>query len=484
MKKLAYFIIDDSLTPRKAADSLEIAKKSGFEDVIVLHQEKARFYTAQYKEKLLMLFRAAYRNKVRLYLCDDSELCSGTGFGQVCSVRDVRQKIMRIKNKGDITQDEEILSEKGDECVVVAFCDEETYPDLTNPECAKMVIDCVYAPLLREYGKFKGYEFAGFFCQRPYAAPCCGDDVKYMKTVVERFEGEYKRAPDLFSVAARKGDYEKYAALAARCVEEHFLSVLEDYCRENTLELIVGSEYDEYFDFCREHSLVHVTNSGASDSYQMYVKGACDVLQSLKDGTACVVRVMPGMDKIARLQQFFEKNSDAVVADIADFKNADKDCYIITSGSFCGGVGLLLDGDWCIEDWERDAVYDFDKKGVYTIYNGGFLCIRRKRLDVYTEQLPARVGGVLTNELERVQSLDFEQDGGRFSFTLPEESLSGKYIEFSASCDCLHVKMGYNGYECISEPCIFPLYDFLCGTECTGEAYQGKLCGIYILEKH
>ncbi|MBQ7958549.1 MAG: hypothetical protein IJ330_02410, partial [Oscillospiraceae bacterium] len=126
MKNLAYIYIDEDMTPRSAADKLKMAKDGGADNILVLHRKDAPFYTAQYKEKLLALFRAAYRNKVRLYLGDDSYFASGTGFGQVCSVRAVRGKTMAVKNKSEVTEGEEVIAEKGDECVNISVMYDKT----------------------------------------------------------------------------------------------------------------------------------------------------------------------------------------------------------------------------------------------------------------------------------------------------------------------------------------------------------------------
>lgn len=488
MKKLAYITIDDKMTPRKAADDLGTAKNSGVEDILVLHEENAPFYTTRYKEQLLSLFRGAYRNKVRLYIGDDSAFYSGTGFGQVCSVRDVRLKCMRRKNKSEVTRDEEIIAEKGEECVAVSFCEDTAekfgfYPDVTNPECARLVTDAVYAPLLREFAKFKGYEFAGFFCNRPFASAVLGKDTAYMPSVVDRFEKEYNKTPDFFELADRKGDFEAYDALCKKLVEENFLGPLLEYCNSNGVELIVGSACGEYGDFCRKHSLLPVTTGVAKGMCSLGVSEIAAVVAAREKGGGCVFKIMPGMEKLVKLQNFFESNSHGEVVALDEFVKSDKDCYIIKGCCNTKSVGLLLEGDWCIADWENNVLYDFEKKAVYTIYPDGFLCIKRKTADMYTEPLPIRVGGVLTKELKTTSSVRFRQEGESFTFTLPEEALSGKYICFSTSGSYISVKMGYNRYDCISSPCVYPLYDFLCGSVCEGVTDGGVLTDISIMEK-
>ena len=141
-----------------------------------------------------------------------------------------------------------------------------------------------------------------------------------------------------------------------------------------------------------------------------------------------------------------------------------------------------MEGDWCILDWENDAIYEFDKKGVYDFGINGFLCIRCKSADMYPEKLPARVGGVCTAELEYVKHINFKCQEGKFTFTLPDDNLTGRYIGIIHRGNYLKLKMGYNTYETISYPCIFPLYNFLCSNECEGMV-DSEVTDIVIYEK-
>lgn len=488
MKNLAYITIDESLTPLKAAEQLKIAKENGFESILVMHKKDAPFYTTLYKENLLSLFRAAYRNKVRLYISDADNFISGAGFGRVGTVRDVRPSVMCIKNKDEVIEGEKIIAEQDGRCVTVSLLDDTTaerlnfYPDLTNKECVQLVIDCVYEPLWRDYSKFVGYEFAGFFCN----FPCPASDLRlfsaYMEAVVERFKKEHKREPNFFEIVEEHGDFDEYLRLARVCVEENFLSVLKQWCTSHGLELIVGSLSDQYEDYCKKNKLIHVSEFGAKDSYQMRITSCTEVIECAFNAIGGVMQIMPGMGKKAKLWEFFDKNSDAEVVWLDDFNNTDKDCYIIKSKKE-KQVSFLLDGDWCILDWENDAIYDFDKKGVYEFRSNSFLCIRRKTADMYSEKLPARVGRVMTKELEYVKPVKFVTEGNKFKFVLPDENLSGKYIEFFVMGYYINVKMGYNRYESIADPFVYPLYDFLCGSECEVDVDEGELEEIWICEK-
>lgn len=504
MKKLAYFKIEENMTPRDASDILAMAKKAGCDDVLVYHHEKADITRADYKEQLLSVFRAAYRHKVGLYIADDRYSFSGTGFGQLSSVKDLWQRIMVVKQKDEVAEDEEILSEDREcgACVAVVLpkeIDRLPYghmPDLTNPECARLIIESVYKPLLHEFKKFAGYEFKGFFCNCPTwdceeyeGAPYCREAVdKFMETTLD--------CGDLFAVADMEefvtGGWGEY--LDGYTIDESFVLPLKRFCDENGLEFALAtgcSSVDPTFG--KENSSVFLNPVGAFES--CYIPGACTAADALwAYGTCCepVVRVGCGMEKLQNVGRIFEKYPSCKFRkfdygkymNLTEFYDEDKDCYILENkGKEAVSLGFLPEGDRCVYDWENDVMYEFDKKGTYTIFPGGFLCIVKRTEAMYPEPLPVRVCGVLTGELEEVEKLSFSEEGGKVRFTLPEESLSGKYVQIEAEGGYISVKMGYNRYESVMGAYVFPLYDFLCGNECEADAGEGKVLGVKIVKK-
>lgn len=485
MKNLAYIRICEGMTPLMAAEKLKMAKDNGFDEVLVLHEENAPFYESEYREKLLALLRGAYRSKVKLYIGDDdSDFISGTGFGQVSSVREVKIHLMRKKKKEEVCEGEEIVAEK-DDCCIVKFVSDLSYPDTTNALCAELVIDCVYAPLIREFVKFIGYEFAGFYCKNPQAPTALGVETPYMQAVVDKFQKEKGRLPDFFSLVDKTGDFEEYSRLADVCVEENFLLALKDYCEKNKVTLAVGSMDCEHLEFCRKHSLMHMGSYGAKGGYILNVEDTSCVLECPIEAEGFVMPIGYGMNILAKLWAFRKKHPNTEIINLEDFNNCEKDCYIIRRGSGHGEkrVSFLLEDNWCVLDWEKDAVYDFDKKKAYDFTCGGFLWIKRKKADMYSEKLPVKVGGVLTAPLECTKKVDFTQEDNRFYFTLPEESLTGKHVEISHNGEYMALKMGYNKYESICNSHLFPLFDFLCGEKCEGIVFGGSVSEIAVYEK-
>lgn len=480
MKKAAYFCIDDVSTPRDASDVLSYAKGAGFDNVLVMQGRDANLSKAAYREKLLAVFRGALRHKVNLYLYDDNFKFSGTGMGQVCSVKDVWQKAMVVKNTAELSEDDVVLCEKDNKAVVLSYgeewdeCPYKHYPDLTNPLCAQMVIDSVYVPLAKEFGKFKGYEFKGFVCSSPlYGA---GDWVCYSEEAIKRF----KNKPDLFDIANKGKEYGEYSRLLRLCLEENFILPLKKFCRDNDMELIVcGGEGSVSHEFCNKEKLVYL--SYEKEGIYPRAEDVHTALMAYAQRRDAVIGIMPGMDKISRIGEFFKDNSQGEIVEVTSFASADKDCYIlVNSSSEVKSLGFLLEGEWSVADWEKDEVYTFEQKKTYTFYPDSFLCLKRKSDALYEEKLPARIGGVVCGEWEEAKKLSFNYDGKTAEFKLPEDSLKGKCVEIISSGDYLKVKMGYNEHILVTKPCIIPLYDFLCGSRCVAE---GDITQIRILEQ-
>lgn len=462
MKKLAYFKIEENMTPREAADVLERAKKSGFEDVLVYHHEKADITSTGYKEQLLSVFRGAYRHKIGLYIADDRYDFSGTGFGQLSSVRELWQKVMVVKAKDEVREGEEILCESDGKCVAAVLpCEIDKFPyghmpDLTNPECAALLIEGLYKPLINEYKKFVGYEFKGFLCNCPVWDCTEYENVPYSKAAAERFIAKKGNLYELAEGKASKDDYMKLFD-----IDKSFIKPIERFMAEEGLEFINVTE----------------------KSHLLKVSKSYDAVLCHKDKCECAVKISSGMGMLKNIGKIFEEYPDCECMKLGEMKRITKDCCIIINDKKeAVSVGLLPEGDWVVYDWERDVLCDFEKKATYTFMPESFLCLVKKEGAMYPEPLSVKVGGVLTKELEKAEEIEFTCDGNKFTFTLPEESLSGKYIAFSTEGNYMSVKMGYKRHEGIDKPCIFPLYDFLCGQRCEGEV-DGKLLEICIMKE-
>lgn len=488
MDKLAYFKIQENMTPRDASDILALSKKSGFDHVILLHDDGADLTKAKYKEKLLSVFRAAFRHKVNLYLSDDSFINSGTGFGQVSSVKDTWQKMLAVVDEAENTETE-VLAKKDGKCVVAVYPKENEaypyghYPDLTDIQTANMVIEAVYVPIMREYNKFAGYELKGFFCRMPMFDSLGGEAVPYSKAAFAKMEKKYKKAPDVFSVAEKGADYGKYMTALRESMEENFVMQLKKYCIEHKMELIVqGGEKSASYEFCKKSGIMYLTDTLLGEGFLMGVTSAAQALGAYSCRMGVCMAIAPGMDKIAQMGTFFEKHEAAQIVPVENFEKDDGNCYILTNVTEqVKELGFLSGGDWVIYDWEKDEIYEFGKKKTYKFYPYSFLCIKRKKNDMYPDSVPVRVGGVVIGDWEEEKTLRFTCEGNAVTFRLPDELLSGKCIELVGDLGYLKIKLGYNEYSFVTGGCVLPLYDFLCGVECNVLVYDGKISEIKIL---
>ncbi|MBQ6796262.1 MAG: hypothetical protein IJO83_09015 [Clostridia bacterium] len=491
MKDLAYFKIEEDMTPRDASDALEMAKKAGFDEVIVYHHEKADITNASYLEQLLSLFRGAYRHKVALYIADDRYDFSGTGFGQLSSVKELWQKVMVIKEKSEVCQGEEILCEYKDNCVVATLppaLDKFPYghmPDLTNPDSARLIIEGVYKPLINEFKKFVGYEFRGFLCNCPIWDCAEYETVPYSKAAVERFlEDAPLPEVDLFFAAAKEESPSAGWSDYLECfdIEESFVLPLKKFCDENNLELAIATGTSSVSEeFGKENSSIFINPYG-DNCYMPDVAKSYDAVLAYKHKCGCVIKIAKGMEMLKNIGRIFEEYPNCDCVKLCDFKGTDKNCCVLINHKKEEvSLGLLMPGEWAIYDWERDIVYDFEPKRTYTFPPESFLCLVKKEGAMYPEPLGIKAGGVITKELEVAETIPYKEEGGKFTFTLPGEGLSGKYIELAGDGGYVAVKLGYNQYKTLTRA-VYPLYDFLCGQECRGET-DGKITEIRIMKE-
>ncbi|MBR5535496.1 MAG: hypothetical protein IKU60_02475 [Clostridia bacterium] len=473
MKKLAYFKTEEGMSPKEVSDILEMAKKSGYDDVIVYHHENADIRKSAYREVLLSVLRGAYRHKVGIYFADDRYDFSGTGFGELSSVKALWQKVVKVRDKGEESEGEEILfKEKGRYTVkvypeAIGSLPYGHMPDLTNPKCASMIIEGIYKPLVNEFKKFVGYEFKGFLCNCPLYCREEYDLLPYSEEV----------KPDL-------SDAVKYKRAVQEAMERNYVMPLKRFCDENKLEFILATGKGSVSHKVGKSLSVFIDPSPLGEgSYEPCVENVYEaVWKAYAHKKAPLVKVGYGMEKICAAGTFFEKCPGFAIVDLKEFKTGDKDGYLIVNNSDEKiSLGLLPRGDWVIYDWEKEEVYDFRRK-TYTFYPYSFLCIKKKKNE-YPESLPVRVGGVTVGEYEKEADVKFTRDGNKVTFTLPEESLTGKCIEFKGSVGYLKVKMGYSEHSFAYDGRVLPLYDFLCGSECTMEEYNGQIEEIIILKK-
>lgn len=494
MKRLAYFKIEENMTPRDASDILAMAKKAGYDDVLVYHHENADITKASYKEQLLSVFRAAYRHKVGLYIADDKYSFSGTGFGQLSSVKDLWQKIMVVKEKDEVKEGEEILIEDEDECVVVTYpkeIDKFPYghmPDLTNPECARLIIESVYKPLVNEYKKFVGYEFKGFLCNCPIDDCMEYDNVPYSVEAIDKYMQYCNGGGNLSVVASKQSTglgLDEYLDSLGEAMEHSFVLPLKKFCDENGLEFALTTGNDSVSTtFGKENSTIFLDPLG-DGCYHPEVCDGYSALWAYINGSEPVIKIGPNMEKFRNIGRIFEEYPGCQDVGITEFINADKDCYILANHNTVDTVslGFLLEGDWCIYDWEKDELYDFEPKATYTFSPLSFMCIVRKTDSMYTDKLPVRVDRVITWDYEEKEQVVFEKRDNKYAFYLPDEQLSDKAVMIYTDAESIKAKLGAMEHEMTGEPYIIPLFDFQREAGCLIEAINGEIDKIVLIAK-
>lgn len=453
MEKLAYLKIEDDFSPRYAADMLEEAKKQGFDEIILLHSGNASLRSNAYREKLLGVFRAAYRHKVRVYIADDRSEYSGTAFGELIKVKDMQLRYL-AKIKTAEAAGEKILAERGDECIVAKyFSDDEPCADLTNPYAAGMVIDSVYAPLCREYEKFAGYEFKGFACLCPLLNPT--DKVIYSEAVCSETENL-----DYFKLMEKGGEYEKYISSAQRAMEEGYILPLKRFCQKKGLDFVLcGGKNSARSSFVKENSKYNLSYDFTGD----YLMGAGSIKKAVLSGIAGAAPVVP----VSLVMKRMEKRGDFIKSlpahcpkvPLESIENAP-DAFLITNLTDRQKQLCLLLEDYVITDPDNGELYPL-LKTEYIFYPYSYLFVQKKTDDMYIEALPARVGGVLAGEFDEEGEIAFEKRGDVYAFSMPDTDLSCKHIEFIGDFEFLKVRLGSMEHELVQQPFTAPLYGFL-----------------------
>lgn len=478
MDNLAYFKIEEEFSPRDASDVLETAVKAGYNRVILLHQTEADIKRAWYKERLMSVFRAAYRHKAQIYIADDSFMYSGTAFGELSSVSDMWLKKL-VKLKSEDVGEEEVLGESNGESIVVRNVEEdEKYPyrhyvDLTNPYAAQMVIESVYEPLCREYEKFMGYEFKGFISINP--CYIVSEDVPYSKAALEKM-GEV----NLFALFDKGEEYEKYLLKIRECMEEGYLRELKLFCEMKNLEFIVcGGENSAGREFLDKYSLYPVTNT-LGEGVLMGADSVKKVSEAAMEGVDCVLCVNSVMKKIHSIkEEILSIKPDCKKTDIYELDLSGNECLVTNMTDTVRSVGFLIE-DWCIAD-DKGEVYETEKT-TYTFHPYSFLYLVKKESGMYPEKLPVKIGGVEIGEWEADTEIEFTRSDNIYGFYLPDMPLFEKHISFEGDFEFLRVRIGSMEECLVQAPFIMPLFDFLREARGGVEAIGGTITKIEIMK--
>lgn len=476
--------IPDNFSPRDADNAVRAALLSGADSLIIRHNKNAAPFSAAYREKLLCIFRSAYRHKIKIYLSDDSFPYSGTAFGQMGSVTDLRAKALFLVDVSDLSEGESPLAAQGASAVVAkALPDNEAYPflhypDLTLPESAQMVLDFVYRPFLKEYNKFAGYEFAGFVSFSPCFASPFEDILPYSE------EALTLSGCDPFAIFDDDAVKEKYLSFCQSVFEKNFLAPLKAFCVQNALSfnVIPKNKKSASKGFCERENAISAAQASVALSFS-------DIVEAFVNGSECMLSLYAWDEysrRLSALRRFLSGISPSIIYTEENEEialNKASELFVVNTAervvktriSIPKGEAFLL------SDFESDSLYRLDSAFECEFSPFGFLYLIPASEKLYADPLPVSVSGVrLWAKSGKPVPLAFSESGGTASFTLPDEPIFGKCLDFEGDFSSLKINLGSMRHFLITPPFCVSLFDFCRGASCTAEALGGNITGVYI----
>lgn len=445
MRFLNYIRISEHLTPKGADEALLAAKKSGADGVLMLFEAGENPFSGKTREKLLSVFRAAVRHKIKVFLADDSFSYSGTAFGELSSVKELNCRCLFECGEEEITEGDTVLEKKSGRAVCARFLAENkgypygAYPDLLNPYATELIIENVYDKFVREYKKFAGYEFAGFICIAPsYTAP---------------FEG---LLPYSEGISEDKNEKERYIAACRSLLEKNFAMPIKKFCRENALDIIfTPCETGLTEEFCKRESAVDLDMCLLGEDKKT-------IALSALLGKDCIFGFEKWDDEaeyLSRIRRFLHeaRGIERIECDGEEIAlSGERDVLIINNSDERKEVSITGGAALAAADPERNEQYEFEDDVYCEFSPYSFLCLKKKA-GGFSEPLPVRVGGVRTKRRAE-NAVEIAHEGGRF--VLPDEPLNGKYIEIYGEFSRAEIRIGSSVIKLFSAPFTAELFDF------------------------
>ena len=457
-----YFTIPDILSPHEADAAVRAAKLSGAEEFIVLHEPGVDPFCAAYREKLLALFRAAMRHKIKILIADDNFTYSGTAFGALSSVPDLWSKALFMIKKSSLSEEEVPIWEDGEKCVVVRTVPPSDkypnshYPALSDPLAFDLAKESIYMRFIREYKKFVGFEFSGFVSFDPSFSPPMDECLPYFEGLFDAYYEKYSVSPNLPALFSDEDEKARYLFVCDDLLKKNYLEPIGDLCEENALSFRVLSKND--LSFVRSFNDI-------SDAILKKTQALFSF--SVFDETAKTFsNVRAFLDTLSEDLPRIKLNSEVTVP--------EGGCVLVNdSDEEVKAFITLPEGEYFAKDAEKSSVYDF-KSGSYTFSPHAFLCITNDGSS-FPDPLPIRIGGVRTCEFYDSHDLSFRAKGDEASFDLPDEDLSGSALVFEGDITSLKVKIGSVSHFFVSPPFCLPLFDFYRGFSVTTLSNGGSI---------
>ena len=461
-----YFTIPDKLSPHEAESVVHAAKLSGADELIIFHDLGVDPFCAAYREKLLSLFRAAMRHKIKIFLADDSFTYSGTAFGALSSVPDLWSRALFMVERAELSEGEIPLWEGGEKCVVARTVPPSDkypnshYPALPDPLAYDLAKD-IYMRFIHEYKKFVGYEFCGFISFDPSHSPPMDEYVPYFDGIFDAFYERYSVSLDIPALFSKSAERARYLSVCNKLLEKNYLEPLRKLCEENALSFRVLSKADLTF-----------VRSFKDLSASVLTKTAPCLSFSVFDETA---------KTLSNIRAFLNSLSEDIPRIImgSEVTVPEGGCVLVNDAdSTLTATITLPEGEYFVKDAEKSAVYEF-KSGSYTFSPHAFLCITNEGSS-FPDPLPIRVGGVMTCEFGDISELGFHNDGDSVIFDLPDEDLSNKALVFEGDITSLKVKIGSVNHFLISPPLLLPLFDFYRGFSVAALSSGGTVEKVFV----
>ncbi len=472
-----YIQIPSALSPREADSLIAAAVKSGAKKIIILPEADAEPFSASSRQKLLSLFRSAYKRKALLYISDDFFPYSGTAFGNLSSVSSLWPREIKKICQNELKDGDVCLGELSDYLIVSRTAEPDEnypykhYPNLTDPYAAELVIDFFYKRLISEYEKFVPYELRGFAAVKPSFMPPLGDILPYNEEAFSIINK--KELSELFSNGPVR---DKYLSAIQECFEKNYLLPLKSFCENHKLDFIFsGWEKGASNSFCQKESAFFLPESFPSSDLSNLSREAL----KKRDAILSVSPASPFDEEFSSLRKFLgsiPENTVRLTLSEGTAVLPEGDNFLLVNASEDKSSYNIVppSGSWLITDPEEKAFYPFDSGRAYEFSPGGFLFISRGEA-LSIDELPVRVGAVRTSpQGEPLFELNVS------SPVLPDAPLFGTQLEVEGSFECLKVQISSVNKTLLSAPFTVPLYEFCRGANVYLTPFNGDISRILV----
>jgi len=197
------------------------------------------YLSPDYFELVRTAARRCGKYGLKLYICDESTLLSGSGGGEITSVADYRMKSIIKLSRKDVEKNDEILSENGDSAIVLRDRsssynpDSAPVPDITDAFVTECFTDAVHGKYIKECKRFLGIEVAGFLTGISFPE----DEIYASHSALKKLG--YDSPKSIASMEEKQK--QKYFDAFSESLSESFTGIVKEKCTEANLSLSVSA---------------------------------------------------------------------------------------------------------------------------------------------------------------------------------------------------------------------------------------------------